>query len=72
MRSGRGAIIHWHLVFCAHTLLTILKKSVIEADRRLARSLAALGDVCRWVKNQGSRRLIYWLYERFIKTQNFS
>lgn len=65
MRRGRGAIIHWHLVFCAYTLLTILKKSAIEADRRLARSLATLGDVCRWVKNQGSRKLIDWLYQKF-------
>jgi hypothetical protein len=65
MRSGRGAIIHWHLVFCAHTLLTILKKSAVEADKRLARSLATLGDVCRWVKNQGSRRLIDWLFIKF-------
>ena len=65
MRSGRGAIIHWHLVFCAHTLLTILKKHAVEADKRLARFLATLGDVCRWVKNQGSRRLIDWLFIKF-------
>jgi hypothetical protein len=65
MRSGRGAIIHWHLVFCAYTLLTILKKRVVEADGRLARSVATLGDVCRWVKNQGSRRLINWLFIKF-------
>jgi hypothetical protein len=32
MRSGRGAIIHWHLVFCVHTLLTILRTRVIETD----------------------------------------
>lgn len=65
MRSGRGAIIHWHLVFCAHTLLTILKKSAVQADKRLARSLATLGDLCRWVKNQGARRLIDWLFIKF-------
>src|SRR5208283_3369973 len=46
MRSGRGAIIHWHLVFCAHTLLSLLRKSAIESDRRLAKTLATLGDVC--------------------------
>ena len=65
MRSGRGAIIHWHLVFCAHTLLTILKKCAVEADKRLAKSLATLGDVCRWVRNQGVRKLVVWLYQKF-------
>ena len=50
MRSGRGAIIHWHLVFCAHTLLTILRKFTVEADKRMAKELATLGDLCRWVK----------------------
>ena len=65
MRSGRGAIIHWHLVFCAHTLLTVLKKTAVETDKRLAKSLATLGDVCRWVKNQCSRKLVDWLYQKF-------
>jgi len=65
MRSGRGAIIHWHLVFCAHTLLAIFKKSIIEADGRLARKLATLGDVCRWVKRQCSRKLVDWLFLKF-------
>jgi len=65
MRSGRGAIIHWHLVFCAHTLLTILRKCAVEVDRRLAKSLATLGDVCRWIKNQGVRKLVDWLYQKF-------
>lgn len=65
MRSSRGAIIHWHLVYCAHTLLTVLKKTSIELDRRLAKTLATLGDVCRWVKNQCSRRLVDWLFQKF-------
>jgi len=65
MRSGRGAIIHWHLVFCAHTLLTILKKSAIAVDGRLAGRLATLGDVCRWVKKECSRKLVDWLFVKF-------
>jgi hypothetical protein len=65
MRSGRGAIIHWHLVFCAHTLLTILRKSVAEADKRLAGTLATLGDLCRWVKKQCSRKLVDWIFLKF-------
>ena len=65
MRSGRGAIIHWHLVFCAHTLLTLLRKSAIEVDGRLAKTLATLGDVCRWVKKQCSRKLVDWLFLKF-------
>jgi len=65
MRSGRGAIIHWHLVFCAHTLLTVLKKSAIEADGQLANKLETLGDVCRWIKKQCSRKLVDWLFLKF-------
>ena len=65
MRKGRGAIIHWHLVFCAHTLLTLLKQSAIKIDRSLEKSLATLGDICRWVKNQCSRKLVDWLYDKF-------
>jgi hypothetical protein len=65
MRSSRGAIIHWHLVFCAHTLLTLLRKSAIEVDRLMAKALATLGDVCRWVKNQCSRKLVDWLFLKF-------
>jgi hypothetical protein len=65
MRSGRGAIIHWHLVFCAHTLLTLLKQSAIRVDRGLEKSLGTLGDICRWVKNQCSRKLVDWLYDKF-------
>jgi len=65
MRSGRGAIIHWHLVFCAHTLLTFLKKSAVDADKRLAKNLATLGDVCRWVKKQCSRKFVDWLFLKF-------
>src|SRR3990170_587318 len=65
MRRGRGAIIHWHLVFCAHTLLTLLKKSAIEADKRLAKTLVTMGDVCRWLKNQCSRKLVNWLFQKF-------
>jgi len=73
MRSGRGAIIHWHLVFCAHTLLAVLKKSAIAVDERLAGKLATLGDVCRWVKKQCSRKLVDWLFLKFkhkAKPQN--
>jgi hypothetical protein len=65
MRSGRGAIIHWHLVFCAHTLLAVLRKSMIEADGCLAGKLATLGSVCRWVKKQCSRKLVDWLFLKF-------
>lgn len=57
MRSGRGAIIHWHLVFCAHTLLAILRKSMVEADGRLRGKLVTLGVVCRWLKKQFSKSL---------------
>jgi hypothetical protein len=65
MRSGRGAIIHWHLVFCAHTLLSVLRKSMIEVDGRLAGKLATLGSVCRWVRKQCSRKLVDWLFLKF-------
>jgi hypothetical protein len=65
MRSGRGAIIHWHLVFCAHTFLSVLRKSMIEVDGRLAGKLATLGSVCRWVKKQCSRKLVDLLFLKF-------
>jgi len=65
MRSGRGSIIHWHLVFCAPTLLTLLKKSAIEACKQLAKTLTTMGDVCRWLKNQCSRKLVKWLFQKF-------
>ncbi len=65
MRSGRGAIIHWHLVFCAHTLLTVLRKTAIQAYGRLAGKLTTLGDLCRWVKKQCSRKLVDWIFLKF-------
>jgi len=65
MRKGRGAIIHWHLVFTAYTLLTLLRQSISKTSNRLGKCLATLGDVCRWVKRQCLRRLVDWLYEKF-------
>jgi len=65
MRKGRGAIIHWHLVFTAYTLLTLLRQSISKTSNRLGKCLTTLGDVCRWVKRQCFRRLVDWLYEKF-------
>jgi len=65
MRKGRGAITHWHLVFTAYTLLTLLRQSISKASNRLGRCLTTLGDVCRWVKRQCFRRLVDWLYQKF-------
>ena len=65
MRMGRGAIIHWHLVFSAYTLLTLLRQSLRRTSSRLGRSLTTLGDICRWVKRQCFRRLVDWLYQKF-------
>jgi len=65
MRKGRGAITHWHLVFTAYTLLTLLRQSLRQGSNRLGKCLATLGDVCRWVKRQCFRRLVDWLYQKF-------
>jgi len=65
LRKGRGAIIHWHLVFNAYTLLTLLRQSVSKTSTRLGKCLITLGDVCRWVKRQCFRRLVDWLYRKF-------
>lgn len=47
MRRGRGAITHWHLVFTAYTLLTLLRRLLRSGSSRLGRCLNTLGDVCR-------------------------
>jgi hypothetical protein len=65
LRKGRGAIIHWHLVFNAYTLLTLLRHSVSKTSGLLGNCLATLGEVCRWVKRQCLRRLVDWLYQKF-------
>jgi len=65
VRKGRGAITHWHLVFTAYTLLTLLRRSVRRTSSRLGKCLATLGEVCRWVKCQCLRRLVDWLYQKF-------
>jgi len=65
VRKGRGAIIHWHLVFTAYTLLALLRRSLRGALGRLGRVLDTLGDVCRWVKRQCFRRLVDWLFLKF-------
>jgi len=65
MRKGRGAITHWHLVFTAYTLLTLLRQSLRRFSSCLRRSLTTLGDTCRWVKRQCFRRLVDWLYQKF-------
>jgi len=65
VRKGRGAITHWHLVFTAYTLLTLLRRLLRSSSSRLGRCLNTLGDVCRWVKNQCFRRLVEWLYRKF-------
>jgi hypothetical protein len=65
MRKGRGAIIHWHLVFAAYTLLTLLRQSISKTSNRFVKYLTTLGDICRWVKRQCLRRLVDWLYQKF-------
>lgn len=65
VRKGRGAITHWHLVFTAYTLLTLLRQSVRRTSNRLGKCLTTLGEVCRWVKRQCLRRLVDWLYQKF-------
>jgi len=65
VRRGRGAIIHWHLVFTAYTLLALLRRSLVVASSRLGRVLGTLGGVCRWVKRQCFRRLVDWLFLKF-------
>ena len=62
VRKGRGAIIHWHLVFTAYTLLALLRRSLRGTMGRLGWVLDTLGDVCRWVKRQCFRRLVDWLF----------
>jgi hypothetical protein len=62
LRKGRGAITHWHLVFTAYTLLTLLRRSVWKKAKDLR---ATLGEICRWVKRQCFRRLVDWLYQKF-------
>ena len=57
-RRGRGAIIHWHLVYTAYTLLALLRRSLVSASGRLRGFLRTVGDVCRWVKRQCLRRLV--------------
>ncbi len=65
IRGGRGAIIHWHLVFTAYTLLALLRRSLRGTMGRLGWVLDTLGDVCRWVKRQCFRRLVDWLFLKF-------
>ncbi|MDP2968613.1 MAG: IS701 family transposase [Deltaproteobacteria bacterium] len=65
MRGGRGAIIHWHLVFTAYTLLALLRRSLRGTMGRLGWVLDTLGGVCRWVKCQCFRRLVDWIYLKF-------
>jgi hypothetical protein len=57
-RRGRGAIIHWHLVYTAYTLLALLRRSLVSANGRLCGVLKTTGDMCRWVKKQCLRRLV--------------
>ncbi|MFH1179081.1 MAG: transposase [Candidatus Bathyarchaeota archaeon] len=57
-RWGRGAIIHWHLVYTAYTLLALLRCSLVSASGRLRRFLKTCGDMCRWVKKQCLRRMV--------------
>ena len=57
-RRGRGAIIHWHLVYTAYTLLALLRRSLVSANGRLCGVLKTTGDMCRWVKKQCKRRLV--------------
>jgi len=65
LRRGRGAIIHWHLVFNAYTLLTLLRQSTLKASNNFRKCLITFGDVCWWVKRQCFRRLVDWLYQKF-------
>jgi hypothetical protein len=57
-RRGRGAIIHWHLVYTAYTLLALLRRSLVFASCRLRGVLMTMGEMCRWVKKQCLRRLV--------------
>jgi len=61
LRSGRGAIIHWHLVYTAYTLLALLRRALVAASSRLGVVLGTVGGVCRWVKRQCLRRLVGWV-----------
>ena len=61
VRAGRGAIIHWHLVFTAYTLLALLRRSLAGSSGQLGKVLDTIGDVCRWVKRQCLRRLVDWV-----------
>ena len=65
VREGRGAIIHWHLVFTAYTLLALLRRSLRGMMGRLGWVLDTLGGVCRWVKCQCFRRFVDWLFLKF-------
>lgn len=65
MMRGRGAIIHWPLTFNAYTLLALLRRSLRLVSALLRGSLATLGDVCRYVKDQCFRRLVDWVYQKF-------
>ena len=57
-RRDRGAIIHWHLVYTAYTLLALLRHSLVSSSGRLLGFLRTIGDMCRWVKKQCLRRLV--------------
>jgi hypothetical protein len=57
-RRGRGAIIHWHLVYTAYTLLALLRRSLVSSKGRLRDVPRTIGDVCRWVRKQCLRRLV--------------
>jgi len=61
LRSGRGAIIHCHLVYAAYTLLALLRRSLLGVSGRLRRVLGSIGGVCRWVKRQCLRCLVGWV-----------
>jgi hypothetical protein len=43
---------------------------VIKVDRGLEKSFVTLGDICRWVKNQCSRKLVDWSMSSFGIKQN--
>jgi hypothetical protein len=64
VRSGRGAIIHWHLVYAAYTLLALLRRGLMDSSSRLSKVLDTIGGVCRWVRGQCLRRLVDWVYVR--------
>jgi len=67
VRKDRGAIIHWHLVFTTYILLSLLRQSVRRISNRLGKFLTTLGEVCHWVKRQGHRRLVDWIYQKFMQ-----